>query len=194
MPFIPYEPIPPYPIYTTNVTLSSNNNLSTEDKQQVFHDDMVVEFRWENNNERGWQWVPIKLDMTKQQNIKKGKITCNAYTTAEGVWRSINKPVTEKMIKTGLDMPIIADDNIYYDRSGAETNTKALRDFHNRYVKRKLIVGVSKRGDTLIDMSVGMGGDLQKWIDAKLSFVFGLDYAKDNIHNRIKEPVLDTLE
>ena len=38
----------------------------------------------------------------------------------------------------------------------------------------------------MIDMSVGMGGDLQKWIDAKLSFVFGLDYSKDNIHNRIK--------
>ena len=35
--------------------------------------------------------------MIKHQNIKeKGKITCNAYTTAEGVWRSINKPVTEK--------------------------------------------------------------------------------------------------
>jgi hypothetical protein len=35
-------------------------------------------------------------------------------------------------------------------------------------------------------MSVGMGGDLQKWIDAKLSFVFGFDYSKDNIYNRIK--------
>jgi hypothetical protein len=35
-------------------------------------------------------------------------------------------------------------------------------------------------------MSVGMGGDLQKWIDAKLSFVMGIDYSKDNIHNRIK--------
>ena len=35
-------------------------------------------------------------------------------------------------------------------------------------------------------MSVGMGGDLQKWIDAKLSFVFGIDYSKDNIENRLK--------
>tara|TARA_B100001121_G_scaffold116483_1_gene102531 strand:+ start:27894 stop:31316 length:3423 start_codon:yes stop_codon:yes gene_type:complete len=187
MPFIPYDPMPAYPIYTTNIILSSNNNLLTEDKQQVFQDDMVVEFRWENNNEQGWQWVPIRVRYDKTAEYqRKGKITCNAYTTAEGVWRSINKPVTEKMIATGLDIPDVVDDNIYYDRSGAETNTKALRDFHNRYVKRKLIVGVSKRGDTLIDMSVGMGGDLQKWIDAKLSFVFGVDYAKDNIHNRIK--------
>ena len=188
MPFIPYDPIPPYPIYTTNIMLPADGiDLLTEDKKQSFTDDMVVEFRWENSLKQGWQWIPIRVRYDKTSEYqRKGKITCNAYTTAEGVWRSINKPITEKMITTGLDIPDVIDDNIYYDRSGIETNTQALRDFHNRYVKRKLIVGVSKRGDTLIDMSVGMGGDLQKWIDAKLSFVFGLDYSKDNIHNRIK--------
>ena len=188
MPFIPYDPMPSYPIYTTDIILNENNDqLTTEDKKQVFQDDMVVEFRWEDSNEKGRQWVPIRVRYDKTSEYqRKGKITCNAYTTAEGVWRSINKPVTEKMISTGLDIPDVVDDNIYYDRSNVETNTQALRDFHNRYVKRKLIVGVSKRGDTLIDMSVGMGGDLQKWIDAKLSFVFGIDYSKDNIHNRIR--------
>ena len=91
------------------------------------------------------------------------------------------------MITTGNDIPTVVNDNIYYDRTNlGVTNTQGLRDFHNRFVKRKLITSVSKRGDTLIDMSVGMGGDLQKWIDAKLSFVFGLDYSKDNIHNRIR--------
>lgn len=189
MPFIPYEPIPPYPIYTTNIMLPENGgiDLLTEDKKQSFQDDMVVEFRWENSLKQGWQWIPIRVRYDKTSEYqRKGKITCNAYTTAEGVWRSINKPITTKMITTGLNIPDVVDDNIYYDRSGVETNTQSLRDFHNRYVKRKLIVGVSKRGDTLIDMSVGMGGDLQKWIDAKLSFVFGIDYSKDNIHNRIK--------
>ena len=97
------------------------------------------------------------------------------------------KPVTEKMISTGNDIPTVVNDNIYYDRTNmGVTNTQGLRDFHNLFVKRKIITSVSKRGDTLIDMSVGMGGDLQKWIDAKLSFVFGLDYSKDNIHNRIR--------
>tara|TARA_B100000902_G_C27316625_1_gene921733 strand:+ start:11 stop:3394 length:3384 start_codon:yes stop_codon:yes gene_type:complete len=188
MPFIPYDPIAPYPIYTTNIMLpDDSNNLLTEDKKQSFQDDMVVEFRWADNLKQGWQWVPIRVRYDKTSEYqRKGKITCNAYTTAEGVWRSINKPITQHMITTGLNIPDVVDDNVYYDRSGIETNTKALRDFHNRYVKRKLIVGVSKRGDTLIDMSVGMGGDLQKWIDAKLSFVFGLDYSQDNIHNRIK--------
>ena len=188
MPFIPYDPIPPYPIYTSNIILNnSNNQMVTEDKKQVFQDDMVVEFRWEDKNKQGWQWVPIRVRFDKTAEYqRKGKITCNAYTTAEGVWRSINRPINESMITSGLNIPDTVNDNIYYDRSNTQTNTQSLRDFHNRYVKRKLIVNVSKRGDTLLDMSVGMGGDLQKWIDAKLSFVMGIDYSKDNIHNRIK--------
>ena len=188
MPFIPYDPIPSYPIYTTNIMMpESGIELLTEDKKQSFQDDTVVEFRWNNSLEKGWQWIPIRVRYDKTSEYQRnGKITCNAYTTAEGVWRSINKPITSDMITTGTNIPTVIDDNIYYDRSNNETNTQSLRDFHNRYVKRKLIVGVSKRGDTLMDMSVGMGGDLQKWIDAKLSFVFGLDYSKDNIHNRIK--------
>jgi len=190
MPFIPYDPVPPYPIYTTNIMLpESSDSLLTEDKKQSFQDNMVVEFRWEDKLDRGWQWVPIRVRYDKTSEYqRKGRITCNAYSTAEGVWRSINKPITEKMISTGLDIPTVANDDIYYDRSNtnAKNITKGLRDFHNRYVKRKLIKEVSKRGDTLIDMSVGMGGDLQKWIEAKLSFVFGLDYSKDNIYNRIK--------
>jgi len=148
---------------------------------------MVVEFRWADNGKQGWQWLPIRVRYDKTSEYqRKGRITCNAYSTAEGVWRSINKPITEKMISTGLDIPQVENDDIYYDRSNAETNTKSLRDFHNRFVKRKLVKDISKRGDTLIDMSVGMGGDLQKWIEAKLSFVFGIDYSKDNIYNRIK--------
>jgi hypothetical protein len=89
------------------------------------------------------------------------------------------------MISTGLDIPTVANDDIYYEKRN-NNERSGLQDFHNRYVKRKLIKEVSKRGDTMIDMSVGMGGDLQKWIEAKLSFVFGIDYSKDNIYNRIR--------
>lgn len=190
MPFVPYYPVPPYNIYMNNVLLqqgSGSKQLFTEDNNDIFQDDMVVEFRWDKNAEKNWQWIPIRVRYDKTSEYqRKGRVTCNAYSTAEGVWRSINNPITEKMISTGIDIPDVIDDNIYYDRTNSETNTKALRDFHNRYVKRKLISEITNRGNTLIDMSVGMGGDLQKWIDAKLSFVFGIDYSKDNIENRLK--------
>ena len=190
MPFIPYEFIPSYPLYLTNVKIKNVNGskvLFTENGKEVFEDDMVVEFKWVKDSETYWRWVPIRVRYDKTAQYRRnGKISCNAYTTAEGVWRSINNPVTHEMISTGLNIPNVVDNEVYYNRDTRETNTKSLRDFHNRFIKRKLILDVSKRGDTLIDMTVGMGGDLQKWIDAKLSFVFGLDVSRDNIENRIR--------
>jgi hypothetical protein len=37
----------------------------------------------------------------------------------------------------------------------------------------------------LIDYACGKGGDFSKWIDANLSFVFGIDISKDNLENRL---------
>ena len=74
---------------------------------------------------------------------------------------------------------------VYYNRKGTKSQTRGLRDFHNMYIKRKLISSVSKRGDSLIDTSVGKAGDLYKWIHAKLSFILGLDISQDNIENKL---------
>jgi mRNA (guanine-N7-)-methyltransferase len=52
-------------------------------------------------------------------------------------------------------------------------------------VKKKLIQSVSQRKHTLIDFAVGKGGDLSKWRESKLGFVFGIDISKDNIHNNL---------
>ena len=48
-------------------------------------------------------------------------------------------------------------------------------------MKKKLIINIANAGDKLIDYAVGKGGDLSKWINAKLSFVYGIDIAKNNI-------------
>ena len=189
MPFVPYNPSPTYPIYLSNIRLrqfGGNKHLFTEDNKQVFEDNTIVEFRWAPDREKFWQWVPIRVRYDKTADYqRRQKISCNAYKTAEGVWRSIHRPITSEMISTGNNIPDNVDENIYYNRTTTTTSTRALRDFHNKYVKRKLILEVSNRGDTLIDMSVGKAGDLHKWIRSKLSFVFGLDISKDNIENRI---------
>jgi len=90
------------------------------------------------------------------------------------------------MIRTGANIPSeLVEDDVYYNRKSDSTITRALRDFHNLFVKRILILSVANRGDTLIDMTVGKGGDFPKWIAAKLSFVFGMDISRDNIQNRM---------
>tara|TARA_B110000902_G_scaffold95467_1_gene113009 strand:+ start:10 stop:3378 length:3369 start_codon:yes stop_codon:yes gene_type:complete len=189
MPFIPYDPSPNFPIYKCNIKLDrqgQSKNMLTEDKKQIIEDNTIVEFRFEKINEKYWQWVPIRVRHDKTSDFRKGNRNFgNAYHVAESVWRSIHNPITEEMMATGKGIPDMVDENVYYNRTSKKTSTRGLRDFHNKYIKRKLIVDASKRGDTLIDMTVGKGGDLPKWIDAKLSFVFGVDIAKDNIENRI---------
>jgi hypothetical protein len=131
--------------------------------------------------------VPIRVRYDKTAELRAGlKNYGNAYHVANSNWYSIHNPITEDMISTGQNIPdFVSNDDVYYARNSDETNTRALRNFHNLFVKKKLIMGVSGRGDTLIDYAVGKAGDLSKWIDSKLSFVFGVDISKDNIENQV---------
>jgi hypothetical protein len=127
----------------------------------------------------------VRYDKTEE--YKKGFPQYgNAYHVANNNWHSIHNPVTEEMIRTGLNIPDeLADDDVYYNRVAGQSKTRGLRDFHNLFVKKLLITSIATKGNTLIDYAVGKGGDFPKWINAKLSFVFGIDIAKDNIENRI---------
>jgi hypothetical protein len=190
VPFYPTDPTPNYPIHLANILLKNKNGrkqMLTENGEEEIFDNTIIECRFEKDNKEHWQWIPIRVRYDKTSELKRGgKNYGNAYHVAQSVWRSINLPITEKIISTGEGViENNLDDNVYYNRKSKETHTKSLRDFHNKYIKSKLIKSVSNKGDKLIDMSVGKAGDIQKWIDAGLSFVFGLDYSKDNIENRM---------
>ena len=93
----------------------------------------------------------------------------NAYHVANSNWHSIHNPITEKIISTGKDIPDqVAEDDVYYNRKSDSTMTRGLRDFHNLYIKRKLILSIAHSGDTLIDYAVGKGGDLPKMDCSKI--------------------------
>jgi hypothetical protein len=192
-----YKPIPFYPTkpYDPNackcsIVLTEGAygvfHMMTEDKTETFEDDTIVEFRYDKTKETGFNWIPIRVRYDKTAEYKAGgKNYGNAYHVAESVWRTIHDPITTEMISTGKGIPdVVGDDDVYYNRSG-DSKTRSLRDFHNLYVKRKLIMSVGHPGNRLIDLTVGKGGDFSKWIASKLSFVFGLDIARDNIENRL---------
>ena len=187
VPFQPTDPTPEYPAYLCHIYLTDDNKMIIENGEEFFEDETIVEFRFEKTEKKFWQWKPIRVRNDKTTDYKKGlKNYGNAYHVANSVWKSIHNPVTERMIRTGEGIPDeIADDDVYYNTSGNKTITRSLRDFHNLVVKRDLILGVSRRGNILMDQSVGKAGDFPKWKAAKLSFVFGIDYSKDNIENRI---------
>ena len=164
---------------------AGNNQMYTEGGE-MFEDGTIVEFKYIHERENDWKWVPIKVRYDKTSEYRNGeKNFGNDYDTANNNWKTIHKPLTLEMITTGQNIPAgIVDDSVYYSNISSKS-TKALRDFHNLFVKKALIVGTSKKGDSLIDFSVGKAGDFPKWIEANLDFVFGIDIHNDNIENKI---------
>ena len=185
-PTTPYDPL----AGLCNIMLEMDSNgtyqMFTEERD-VFDDQMVVEFRYDMTKPGLWKWIPMRVryDKTADYRNKQG-VGANDYNTANNNWTSIHKPVTEKMIATGEDIPgIEVSDDVYYNSVTTEKLTPNMRDFHNLYVKKALIQGVSRRGNNLIDFACGKAGDLPKWIAANLSFVFGIDISPDNIENKL---------
>ena len=189
---VPFQPTNPYDpkAHLCNVPLTSDGtghlHMATEEGE-FFEEGMIVEFKYDLSKSGGWRWVPLRVRYDKTAELRSGSRNFgNSYDVADSNWTSIHNPVTKEMLTTGLNIPEYAgDEEVYYNNQKTDGfDTKALKDFHNLYVKRRLITGVSQRKDTLIDFAVGKAGDLSKWVSANLSFVFGVDVSKDNIHNR----------
>jgi hypothetical protein len=187
--FYPTEPYNPN-AGLCNIMLKKDDagvNQMFSEENEVFTDQMIVEFSYDFTRENGWRWVPLRVRHDKtaeyRQNLKQYG---NSYKVANENWKSINNPVTEDMICTGLNIPdVYVSDDIYYNTSSSKNLTESMKNFHNLYVKKLLIKSVSKPGDTLIDYACGKAGDLPKWINAKLSFVFGIDLSRDNLENKL---------
>ena len=203
-----YKPAPFYPTYPYDNDAHVCNIMLRPDEagvsqmmtleNDIVMDETIVEFSYDETKPVNWRWSPLRVRHDKTAEYRAGgKNYGNAYHVANSNWHSIHNAITEEMITTGEGIPDeLSNEDVYYNQSTTgdgvdvgggtkiKTLTKSMRDFHNLYVKRKLIMGVSKPGNTLIDFAVGKGGDLPKWIAAKLGFVFGIDYSKDNLEHK----------
>ena len=170
-------------------TDSSGAKRMFSEENELIEDNTIVEFRYDLDKESGWNWIPLRVRYDKTAKLRRGeKEYGNAYKTCNENWKSIHPSgrITEDMIRTGLNIPSVSvSEDVYYNTTSRKFKTDAMKNFHNLYVKKKLIVGVSKQGDTLIDYACGRAGDLSKWISAKISFIFGIDLAKQNLENRL---------
>jgi hypothetical protein len=157
---------------------------------EAFVDNTIVEFAYNIDlDDENWRWIPLRVRYDKTAKLRRGeKEYGNSYKVCNDNWKSIHPTgrITESMLSTGLDIPNVSvSEDIYYNTPSGKMKTESLKNFHNLYVKKMLIGGVSKQGDTLIDFACGKAGDLPKWISSKLSFVFGIDYSRDNLENRL---------
>lgn len=142
----------------------------------------IVEFSWRNG-----AWIPTRVRKDKTELFQKQGLsrTANDLFTAMSVWRSIRNPVTHDMIIGKSSVPEDSDtDDAYYFRniSRDKMATKAMLDFHNIWIKNMCLIK-KYSGKTLLDIACGKAGDLNKWVEAKIEKVVGIDYSRDNIEN-----------
>ena len=201
----PFQPTVPYDAQAhlcympLEFDTTGNLQMKTIETKDTFYNNAIVEFAYEkdlDDVEGPWRWKPLRVRYDKIAKLVNGeRMYGNNFDTANNNWRSIHHPVTESMIM-GDEIPSIktSQEVIYYNLRDRDSKTKALRDFHNHFVKRKLIAGVCDylrnrmkiEEPLLIDYAVGEGGDIAKWRDANIRFVLGIDISRNNLINTRK--------
>ena len=195
----PYDPT----AYLCYIPLDKDMQMRTvpvepDATPEVFDDLTIVEFRYakdDDTKEGPWKWIPIRVRHDKTEILRSPtsgrKDYGNFYTVANSNWLSIHEPVTEDII-SGTDIlnEAVVEDSEYYDvNEKSSKHTEAMRNFHNMYIKNKIISSTAKflqdsaniEEVHLIDYSVGTGGDLLKWKYSDIRFVLGIDLSPDNV-------------
>ena len=191
--FVPTDP-PDKKVYLAKVLLESNekglDRILCYKTQDEIEDNTIVEMSYDILQEEGFRWKPrnVRYDKTMEKRLGYTQFG-NDFGTAQAIWSSYHNPITEEMLSTGNNIKLQEyDSDIYYSRviERGKSQTKPLLDFHNLFVKNKLIQSVSELsgpGLSLIDLACGKAGDLNKWIKADIEFVLGVDISLDNIEN-----------
>ena len=189
------------PIGETNIILENNKMLCFEDKDEV-KGNTIVEFSYDITKPIGFNWVPLRL--------RRDKLKPQPKNIANNIWNTIKNPITNETISRGLELDeeekVIVDikkSNKYYNANINRDASviKSQADFHN-FIKRRLIVGVSNLvkqnqekkqreemliyasfGVSMIDLTIGRGGDLSKFLDpdAHINKILGFDLSDGNI-------------
>ena len=210
VPFVGLDPYDPTAGYANMFLYNTGSDLVMRTEEgEIFEENTIVEFSYDLERPAGFRWIPLRVRYDKTAELRAGgRNYGNDWSVCVANWKTIHHPITASMITTGRDIPSLENrtiggdegETVYYSRdvgqNRSQSVTRSLRDFHNLYVKRKLIVGASHlmnakgrgvdsgiEGVKLLDLSVGKGGDLNKFIAAGVSFVYGVDISEDNIRN-----------
>lgn len=176
-------------------SIINNKFMKTENNEynEFFTDGDIVECRYNKreNVTRNNRWQAIR--------VRRDKTSPNFVETANNNFKFIMNPVNiEKDLckgDEGKEGEGATNKNEYYTKNN-ERSTRQI--FHNK-IKQELIRKAAtlannskgSKGSTrsanadilLIDYGVGKGGDLMKWKDSGISFVYGIDYSKSNLNN-----------
>lgn len=143
----------------------------------------IVECAFDVDNYR-WNVMRTRYDKTYQYRVLREPQYGNDISVANSIWTSIHVPVSQEMITNLVSNPIddTLEDNMYY-RDDIKRNSRIFEDvyaFHN-HIKGDLYKNNVKKGDTLLELAAGVGGDMFKAIKQGPSKIVGLDCCLPNI-------------
>lgn len=172
---VPFQPYNPYikNIEFAYIPFENENNVVYTADKQIISDGNIVEFRYNSDLGEGFWWESMRV-----RNINKP----NDFITAINNWRTLHNPILKDMITSG-ETPNVSD--VYYikNKDRNKLPTKPLADFHS-YIKKTLISKVSKGAKNYLDLCAGKCGDMNHWIDLKLSNIVCIELNRDNIENK----------
>jgi hypothetical protein len=160
----------------------------------ILQDDCIVEMAYHPERAPGWRWEPVRVRHDKTERWLAGakRGTMNADWVAGSIWSTLHNPITEDAVRTGRITECVAPEAIvapttYYNRRAPSRDlmkVQCLRNFHNDYVKRGILLKKTlKPGALLCDLAMGKAGDLHKWLAAGVGGVFGCDIAAANLND-----------
>ena len=161
----------------------NDKNLTIDSMGNRVEDNTIIECAYDTETHR-WSILRTRYDKTYQYRVLHEPQYGNDIVTANSVWTSMHIPVTENMIRKFASIPPddTYEDDMYY-RDDLKRGCRIFNDvydFHNR-IKDDMYKQNVTKDDTLLELAVGRGGDLNKWKRVHPSKVVGIDISLSNI-------------
>lgn len=179
-----FQPSVPRAPEAYKIRLPLNVRGVPEDEEgKRIEDNTIIECVYDTDIAR-WKILRTRYDKTYAYRVKGEPQYGNDIKVADSIWTNIHVPVTEEMLRSITTNPPddTFEDELYY-RDNLDSRDRVLKDvygFHNR-IKESLFESNIKRGDTLLELAMGRGGDIQKWKRTKPSKVVGIELSASNL-------------
>lgn len=165
------------------------DGVARDQGDKIVEDSTVVEFVYDL--QKGF--IPLRTRYDKTESVLKfGTKYGNHVSTAIRIWKTIVDPITEENIASlanpdtyQLEMNKISGSvkpQAYYDPEKL-TEVPGMNAFHN-WIKTNMISTYAYQKPTLLDMTLGRGGDLLKIIAAKVGMCVGVDVDYDGLFGK----------
>lgn len=182
-PFQPSAPRDP-DAYIIYIPVDGKGQAIDENGDRI-EDNTIIECSFDIKTYR-WNVMRTRYEKTYKYRVLKEPNYGNDIKVAEDNWTSIHTPVTEQMLKTFVSTPPdpTSEDDAYYrdDLKRTSRDFEEVYKFHNR-IKDRLFSDNVTKGDTLLELACGRGGDMHKWKRTHVGKVVAMDISLANIES-----------